>query len=71
MKYFIGLVFGLLAVSSFAQCAMCKATAEQSNYASGINEGILYLMPLPALLMAIIGTILYINYKKKLKQETE
>ena len=48
-----------------AQCAMCKATAEQSDYASGINEGILYLMPLPALIIATFGVILYVNYKKK------
>ncbi len=48
-----------------AQCSMCKATAEQSDYASGINEGILYLMPLPAIIMAVFGVILYVNYKKK------
>ena len=48
-----------------AQCSMCKATAEQSDYASGINEGILYLMPLPAIIMGVFGFILYVNYKKK------
>ena len=48
-----------------AQCSMCKATAEQSDYASGINEGILYLMPLPAIIMGVFGLILYVNYKKK------
>ena len=58
----------LITIVVNGQCAMCKATAEQSNYASGINEGILYLMPLPALLMAVIGTILYVNYKKKIAE---
>lgn len=51
--------------ASYGQCVMCKAAAEQSNYASGINEGILYLMPLPALLIFSIIGILYYNYKKK------
>jgi hypothetical protein len=55
----------LLALSANAQCSMCKATAEQSDNASGINEGILYLMPLPAIIMAVFGVILYVNYKKK------
>ena len=55
----------LLSVLATAQCSMCKATAEQSDYASGINEGILYLMPLPAIIMAVFGTILYVNYKRK------
>ena len=67
MRYLIGVLLSLVGYSGVAQCAMCKATAEQSNYASGINEGILYLMPLPALLIATIGVILYVNYKKKLK----
>ena len=63
LSLFLGsLLFSVLA---YAQCSMCRATAEQSDYASGINEGILYLMPLPALIMALFGTILYVNYKKK------
>ena len=69
MRYLVGVLFGLVTCSGMAQCAMCKATAEQSNYASGINEGILYLMPLPALLIGTIGAILYYNFKKKSRQE--
>ncbi len=66
MRYLIVFVIGLLAMGrTHAQCSMCKATAEQSDYASGINEGILYLMPLPAIIMAVFGVILYVNYKKK------
>ena len=59
---FLGILFTL---NANAQCSMCKATAEQSDNASGINEGILYLMPLPAIIMAVFGIILYVNYKKK------
>lgn len=67
MKRFMILLYVVFASFSklCAQCVMCKATAEQSDYASGINEGILYLMPLPALIIATFGVILYVNYKKK------
>jgi len=42
-----------------AQCAMCKATVESSqgqknSVASGINQGIIYLMLVPYVLMAFI-----------------
>ena len=66
MKKFVVLFLGvLMSLNTNAQCSMCKATAEQSDNASGINEGILYLMPLPAVIMAVFGIILYVNYKKK------
>lgn len=42
-----------------AQCAMCKATVEGSqgqknSVAGGINQGIIYLMLVPYVLMAFI-----------------
>ncbi len=42
-----------------AQCAMCKASVESSqgqknSVAGGINQGILYLMAVPYLLLAFI-----------------
>jgi hypothetical protein len=42
-----------------AQCAMCKASVETSqgqknSVAGGINQGILYLMAVPYLLLAFI-----------------
>lgn len=42
-----------------AQCAMCKASVESSqgqknSVAGGINQGILYLMAIPYLLLAFI-----------------
>lgn len=44
---------------SEAQCAMCKAAVESSqgqknSVAGGINQGILYLMAVPYLLLAFI-----------------
>ena len=42
-----------------AQCAMCKATVEskkkqKNSVAGGINQGIIYLMLVPYVLMAFI-----------------
>ena len=66
MKILISIIVNVLVICVVnAQCSMCKAAAEQSDYASGLNEGILYLMPLPAIIMTVFGIILYVNYKKK------
>ena len=66
MKILISIILNIFVIAVVnAQCSMCKATAEQSDYASGLNEGILYLMPLPAIIMSVFGIILYVNYKKK------
>jgi len=62
------LIIGAEAVD--AQCAMCKATLE-SNMQSGedavgkgINEGIVYIMFVPYILMATVGFVMYRHYKK-------
>lgn len=52
----------------FAQCAMCKAALEadiKSGNVSenGINNGILYLMFIPYLLIAVIGFLMYKHFK--------
>jgi hypothetical protein len=65
MKFIIALFNVCIATLGYTQCVMCKATAEQSGNASGINEGIIYLMPLPAIIIGVISLILYFNYKKK------
>ncbi|MBD0833467.1 hypothetical protein ICJ83_15130 [Aestuariibaculum sp. TT11] len=47
-----------------AQCAMCRAVLESEqgqSAAQGINDGIVYLMAIPYLLVAGIG---YLIYKK-------
>ncbi len=53
----------------FSQCAMCKAVVESDlesggKTALGINNGILYLMIIPYLLIALVGFFIYKNYKK-------
>ena len=55
----IGVLLVLLPQLSEAQCAMCKATVESSqgqknSVAGGINQGIIYLMLVPYVLMAFI-----------------
>jgi hypothetical protein len=49
-----------------AQCAMCKAVAESSSgdkAANGLNNGILYLMFMPYLLMASVAIAWYFHRK--------
>lgn len=56
-----------------AQCAMCKATIENSTgeqatlqqRAKGLNNGILYLMCIPYILGGIIAYYWYKNSKKE------
>ncbi len=53
-----------------AQCAMCAINAEQgtkngNTQGNGINDGVLYLMALPYLLIASVGILWYMKYRKK------
>jgi heme/copper-type cytochrome/quinol oxidase subunit 2 len=71
MRKFVMLVLAIfMSLSTWAQCAMCKATAESgqaagSTEASGLNSGILYLMVFPYLIMAAVGIAWYRSQKKK------
>ena len=53
-----------------AQCAMCKATIEsnEEGIGGGINNGILYMMAIPYLLICGVGYFIYKNYKKTSNQ---
>ncbi|MBT6568288.1 MAG: hypothetical protein HN591_05265 [Flavobacteriales bacterium] len=57
--FLILLVFGLLSPElATAQCSMCRAVLESEegqNTAKGINDGIVYLMAIPYVLVAIVG----------------
>ena len=47
---------------SSAQCAMCRAvleSGENQSIAEGINDGIIFLMMIPYLLVGGIGYIIY------------
>jgi len=44
--------------SAWAQCSMCRAVLESEEgqqTAKGINDGILYLMVIPYLLVGVVG----------------
>lgn len=62
------LVFLLVMTTWFsqAQCAMCKAVVESGDQgmAEGVNDGIMYLMIFPYILVAALGYALY-RYKTK------
>ncbi len=68
---FFGICFFLIGISSNAQCAMCRAAlAGDSNVkkAEAVNNGIVYLMVIPYLLVAIIGVLIYRMYQSKKKK---
>lgn len=52
-------------LSGNAQCAMCRAVLESEagqTAAEGINDGIIYLMAIPYILIGGIGYIIYRKY---------
>ena len=52
-------------IETNAQCAMCRAVLESEEgqtTAEGINDGIVYLMAIPYLLVAGIGYFIYRKY---------
>ena len=65
------LVFLLLFIASFeaeAQCSMCRAVLESEqdkSVAEGINNGIVYLMAFPYLLVGGLGYYIYRTYRSK------
>lgn len=63
------LIFLLLLPSlAEAQCAMCRAVLESEgsqSAAKGINDGILYLMVFPYLLIGGIAYFIYRTFKRK------
>ncbi|MHA7942148.1 hypothetical protein ACJOV8_003650 [Formosa sp. 3Alg 14/1] len=57
-------------VSAIAQCAMCRAvleTEEGQGTAEGINDGIVYLMSIPYILIAGIGYAMYLKFFRNKK----
>lgn len=60
----------LFPVLSHAQCAICQAVVESSkqsgsSVADGLNDGILYLMAFPYILMGSVGYAIYRIKKTK------
>ncbi|MGA9637987.1 hypothetical protein [Flavobacterium sp.] len=68
MKILFSIFFFLfIEISSYAQCAMCRAAlgGDANNaQAEAVNDGIVYLMAIPYLLVAGIGYAVYRMRKK-------
>lgn len=68
MKWILLLVCCLVQISAYAQCAMCRAALEgEGNVkkAEAVNDGIVYLMVIPYLLVGAIGYAIFRMYTKK------
>ena len=70
-------LFFLIALDNFGQCAMCRATIESNlsegrgSIGTGLNFGILYLLVIPYLL---VGALIYLWFKtgkKELKERQD
>ncbi|PHS63459.1 MAG: hypothetical protein COB12_09175 [Flavobacterium sp.] len=65
--YILLILIFLAAIPVDAQCAMCRAVLESDESgqaAKGINNGIMYLMIFPYLLIAGVGYAIYRSRKK-------
>ena len=68
-KYLVSCFFLLaLNLSANAQCAMCRAALggkENNAQAAAVNDGIVYLMVIPYILVGALGYYVYRMKKKK------
>ncbi|HEU4495837.1 MAG TPA: hypothetical protein VFR70_02180 [Flavobacterium sp.] len=65
LSFFFAFCFS---ISANAQCAMCRAvleTEEGGVKAEAVNDGIIYLMVFPYLLVGILGYVIYRMKTKK------
>mgnify|MGYP003410125971 FL=1 len=70
MKVFFFYLFSFFfSLSTQAQCAMCRAALESEEggvKAEAVNDGIVYLMAIPYILVGILGYAIYrLKYGKK------
>jgi hypothetical protein len=69
VRVFFYILFSVFfSLSTNAQCAMCRAALSGEGNAAkaqAVNDGIVYLMVIPYLLVAGIGYYIYRMWKKK------
>lgn len=66
-KFIIAFLIFLSFLEGNAQCAMCRAVLESEEgqtAAEGINNGIMYLMAIPYVLVGGIGYFIYYRFYK-------
>lgn len=59
--------------SSYSQCAMCRASLESSGektQAEAVNDGIVYLMIIPYILVGLIGIYIYRMYRNRKNKDS-
>ncbi|MES2747788.1 MAG: hypothetical protein V4648_05385 [Bacteroidota bacterium] len=62
------LAFCFFSLTTNAQCAMCRAALESEGNtvkAEAVNDGIVYLMAIPYILVGIAGFFVYRMFAKK------
>ncbi len=67
IRYWLLAIY-VLPFSSYAQCAMCRASLQgEANVAKAeaVNDGIVYLMLIPYVLVGIMGFFIYKMYRSK------
>ena len=72
IPYVLLVVFLLATLPIEAQCAMCRAVLESEDgggAAKGINNGIVYLMLFPYLLIGGVGYFIYRMRKKAVEEK--
>ena len=67
---FVFIALFIFTNNAFSQCALCKQTVEANlesgdTKGAGLNEGILFLMAMPYILVLIFGVFYYIQKQKK------
>jgi ABC-type spermidine/putrescine transport system permease subunit II len=74
-RVIVTILIGLMTfVYSTAQCAMCRAVLESEegqSTAQGINDGIMFLMAIPYIIVGTIGYFIYRTFNKSKKTTTD
>ncbi|WP_047548164.1 hypothetical protein [Psychroserpens sp. Hel_I_66] len=71
-KIVISIFSMFLFIETNAQCAMCRAVLESEegqSTAEGVNDGIMYLMTIPYLLVGGIGFMIYWQFFRSKKEK--
>ena len=66
--FYLLVLFVVCSQNMQAQCAMCRASLESTgdvSQAQAVNDGIVYLMIVPYVLVALIGFAVYKMFRKK------
>ena len=73
-NFIIGIWVFLIGISANAQCAMCRAALESEGNKTkveAVNDGIVFLMAVPYIIVAVLGYAIYRMYIQKSASEEE